>query len=142
MEKLSNLSKTVSKYLATRDYYLSNAEELIKQNNLRKASELLWGAVTQTIKGLAYLSGIPIYSHNGFRSYIREISKEIDDRSLFITFTYLENLHRNFYDEEILEEDFPDYYKQALLFMKKLDGIAIDKIKKEETKLKEEEKKE
>jgi len=130
MEKLSSLSENISKYLAMRDHYFSNAEKMIKENNLRKASELLWGAVTQTIKSLASSSNIYIYSHNKFKSYIREISKEIKDQTLFSLFLELENLHRNFYDEIISEEDFPMYYEKAQLFIRKLDTIAIEKIKK------------
>ena len=127
MEELLDLSKDISKYLVTRDHYLSNAEDMIRKKNLRKASELLWGAITQTIKSLALLSGIPIYSHNGFRLYIKEISKEINDKNLIAKFLYLEDLHKNFYDEIIPEEDFPEYYKETLLFIKKLDEIATKK---------------
>ena len=142
MERLLDLSKEVSKYLIMRDHYLSNAEDMIKKNNLRKASELLWGAITQTIKSLASLSNIYIYSHNKFRSYTEEVSKQIQDRNLFLVFLRLENLHKNFYDERISEEDFPSYYKETLLFIKKLDTIAIEKIKKEEIEKKKEEEKE
>ncbi len=127
MEELLDLSKDISKYLVTRDHYLSNAEDMIRKKNLRKASELLWGAITQTIKSLALLSGIPIYSHNGFRLYIKEISKEINDKNLISKFSYLEDLHKNFYDEIIPEEDFPEYYKETLLFIKRLDEIATKK---------------
>ncbi len=137
MEKLLDLSKEVSKYLVMRDHYLSNAEDMIKKNNLRKASELLWGAITQTIKGLACLSNITIHSHNGFKTYIRDVSIQVKDKNIFLTFSYLEELHRNFYDELIANEDFPDYYKETLLFIKKLDTIAIEKIKKEEAEKKE-----
>ena len=142
MEKLLDLSKEVPKYLGMRDHYLSNAGDMIKKNNLRKASELLWGAITQTIKSLASLSNIYIYSHNKFRSYTEEVSKQIQDRNLFLVFLRLENLHKNFYDERISEEDFPSYYKETLLFIKKLDTIAIEKIKKEEIEKKKEEEKE
>lgn len=131
MEKLSDLSKEVSEYLVMRDHYLSNAEDMIKKNNLRKASELLWGAVTQTIKSLASLSNIKIVAHKQFRVYIKELNKEIKDESILDLFSNLERLHENFYDEIILEEDFPRYYKKTVLFIKKLDIIAIKKIKEE-----------
>ena len=138
MERLLDLSKEVSKYLIMRDHYLSNAEDMIKKNNLRKASELLWGAIAQTIKSLASLSNIGIYSHNQFKLYIKDLSRQLKDKYLSLTFSYLENLHRNFYDEKIPEEEFPEYYKETILFIKKLDKIAIEKIKKpaEETKKK------
>jgi len=131
MEKLLDLSREIAKYLVMRDHYLSNAEDMIKKNNLRKASELLWGAITQTIKSLASLSNIYIYSHDKFRSYIEEVSKQIQDKNFFLVFLRLENLHKNFYDERISEEDFPIYYKETISFIKKLDSIAIKKIKEE-----------
>jgi hypothetical protein len=48
-----NDSELLDDFMETRDQYLSNAEHVIAAGEYRKASELLWGAVTQQLKALA-----------------------------------------------------------------------------------------
>ena len=62
-------------YLKTRDKYLSNTNKYFGKNEFRKSSELLWGAVTQSIKALASVSNIHIPSHAKFFDYTRSVSK-------------------------------------------------------------------
>jgi len=51
-----NDSGLLGDFMETRDQYLSNAEHAIAAGEYRKASELLWGAVTQQLKALAALA--------------------------------------------------------------------------------------
>ncbi len=107
----------------TRDHYLSNADETIEKKEYRKASELLWGGVTQQVKFLAASKNIRIRSHTDFRNFIRALSIELKDPGTYDLFITIEQLHRNFYDEIIPEEDFPLYYKKVYLLIKKLNEI-------------------
>ncbi len=50
-------------YLKTRDQYLVNAEKLLARREYRKASELLWGAMVQSIKALAAKRGYRLGTH-------------------------------------------------------------------------------
>ncbi len=111
-------------FLRTRNSYLSNAEELIKKKEWRKASELLWGAVTQSIKALASISNFSISKHEKFFDFLKTLSKEIGDEEIYTLFLDLNSLHKNFYDEIIPEGDFPIYYKRVLQFLGKLDNVA------------------
>src|SRR2546428_2146744 len=101
MKTTTTPKETAEKYIETRNHYFTNAKELIVKGELRKASEMLWGAVTQTIKALAALKGKKIVNHEQFYAYMERLSKELNDPSLFVTFTELNTLHRNFYDEFI-----------------------------------------
>ncbi len=128
-EKLSasNRTATSSRFKEMREHYLSNANETIQKKEFRKASELLWGGIAQTLKLLASLSGIQLNSHNDFRIFIDKAAEETEDESLFQDYTYLETLHRNFYDEVIGEKYFMSYYKRTYEFLQKLDKLIQDK---------------
>ncbi len=128
VEKLPALSEVPRGFLRMRDKYLSNANEMIKNEEWRKASELLWGAVTQSIKALASTSNINIRKHEEFFIFIETLGKEIDDKEIYRLFLDLNALHRNFYDEIIPEESFPIYYEKVEQFLEKLESIMAIKV--------------
>ena len=123
MERLLGMSEVTSRYLEMRDQYLSNAQECIGKKELRKASELLWGAVTQAIKALASTFAISITTHNQFFEYTKGISRKTGDKEYSTLFVELNALHKNFYDELIPPESFPIFYEKALLFLKKINDL-------------------
>ncbi|MBU4190220.1 MAG: PaREP1 family protein [Candidatus Thermoplasmatota archaeon] len=123
MKKSQDMNDITSGFLKMRDHYLCNAEETIKKEELRKASELLWGAITQAIKALGSASNIYIGKHGEFFDFVRDVGKETKDKELYLLFLDLNALHKNFYDETIPSRDFPIYYEKAYLFLRKIDGI-------------------
>ncbi len=132
MERSLDLS---DKYLEMGKEYYSNAEECIKKGEFRKASELLWGAVTQFVKALALLSNVRISRHNDFFNFIRQISKETGDKNYNTLFLELNLLHRNFYDEEIPQESFPEFYEKTQLFLEKTKELMRKKQGEGSTKV-------
>lgn len=113
----------MNNYLKMGKEYYSNAEECIKRGEFRKASELLWGAVTQFVKALGLLFNVRISSHGEFFSFIQQISKETGDKDYNTLFGELNHLHRNFYDEEISPESFPVFYEKTRLFLEKTEEL-------------------
>ncbi len=116
MEESLGLSDITSRYLKTRDKYISNADKYFSKNEFRKSSELLWGAVTQSIKALASLSNIHIPSHAKFFDYTRSVSKETGDETYHTLFLELNTLHKNFYDEEIPRSIFQYFIERPYRF--------------------------
>ena len=74
-----NDSGLLGDFMGTRDQYLSNAEHAIAAGEYRKASELLWGAVTQQLKTLAASRNILITSHRQFFDFLRQYAAESAD---------------------------------------------------------------
>lgn len=128
MERLSTLSDISIKYKDTRDHYLSNAEETIQKKELRKASELLWGGITQAIKLLASLSNKFIYSHKDFENFVDAVGDELKDEKIYMEFMFLSILHQNFYEEKIPEKHFKTYYRKTYEFLEKIDKIIQIKL--------------
>src|SRR5713101_7156423 len=85
----------------TRDQYRANADHAILLGEYRKASELLWGAVTQQLKAFAATRNIVISSHRQFFDLLRQLAVELKDKAIYADFVELNALHKNFYDEVI-----------------------------------------
>jgi hypothetical protein len=117
------MSAKLDPYIRIRDEYFANAESFAGKREYRKASELLWGAVTQTIKALAAKHGLVIEAHSQFFDFMQELAKETEDEAIYKTFLFLNDLHRNFYDEKIRPSDFGIYLKEAYDFIVKLNTL-------------------
>jgi Archaeal PaREP1/PaREP8 family len=107
----------------TRDQYRSNAETAIVAGEFRKASELLWGSITQELKALAATYGVVISSHRQFFEFLKQLEKELGDRYLYIEFVELNALHKNFYDETIPDDVFPEYYGRSIEYLAHIDSL-------------------
>ena len=114
----------LSHFYKTRDEYRSNADRALLHGEYRKASELLWGALTQQIKALAALHDIAIESHRHFFDFMRGVSAETQDPSFYSEFVHLNALHKNFYDETIPPDIFPDYYRRTTELIERLDSLV------------------
>lgn len=119
-----SLENKLLEYLSTRNEYLSNALELVGKGKLRKASELLWGAIALQIKLLALAKkNLKLATHKDLRVFMRQLAKELGDPQLYKTFQLVERLHTNFYDEILDPEDFNLYLQEALKLIKKLEQL-------------------
>ena len=123
MSDLSDPGYLVELY-STRDQYRSNADEAILAGEFRKASELLWGAVTQQLKALAATRNVVITSHREFFDFLRQLAAELQDRQLYDDFVNLNALHKNFYDETIPSDAFPGFYGRTIQFIGRLDDLT------------------
>ncbi|MHC1610512.1 MAG: PaREP1 family protein [Candidatus Methanospirareceae archaeon] len=112
------------RHLRRRDDYYNNALRYIAEGKFSKASELLWGAVTQSLKALAATRDINIPTHAAFFNFTRDLAKELEDEEFHKSFLFLNNLHKNFYDEAIDPKDFQLYRKEAELFLRKVEEIG------------------
>ena len=120
---MSNSNK-VERYWIKSEKYYNNALKHAAHGEFSKASELLWGAVTQSLRALAAMRGIYIKSHKGYSSLTFSLSQELKDREFHKAFKFLEDLHENFYEEKIDPKDFPMYREEADYFLKKTKEIA------------------
>jgi len=119
-----NSSNLLTQFYATRDQYRSNADLAVAKAEYCKASELLWGALTQQIKALAAKYNITIGKHGEFFDFMRQIAEELNDQALYTEFVHLNALHRNFYDEMIPPDVFPEYYERAVTLIDRLATLV------------------
>lgn len=127
----TEISRKAKAFLDTRNHYFNNAKEFISKKEWRKASEMLWGAVTQSLKAVAALRNVEITNHRQFFSIAQRLSKDLNDPSVYYNFVELNTLHRNFYDEFIPENAFPLLYGKAKDYLVKLDAMLAKVVEKE-----------
>ena len=130
-KSLDSQDNVFSGYVKTRDHYYENMMETFSKGEYRKASEFLWGAVTQSIKALAVLPPSPkeIRRHDEFFDFTKGVSKETRDKEYHELFLDLNALHRNFYDEIIPEDSFLIYLEKAKNFLKKTQNLIDEKLR-------------
>jgi hypothetical protein len=112
---MNNLNKA-QRYLRRRNEYYNNGLKYGGKGKFSKASELLWGAVTQSLKTLAATRDIDITTHGAFFNFTRAIGKELEDEE-FHKSIFVFKRHKNFYDEIIDPKDFQLYHKEAESFI-------------------------
>lgn len=124
-EKSSNseTSEPVRSRLATADHYLVNAQEMASKHEFRKASEMLWGGVTQTLKAVAAAEGGEIRNHNKFFDFARTLATAESEPYFYNEFVDLNALHKNFYDETIPDDSFPNYNKRSIDYVRRLNAL-------------------
>lgn len=126
---MSSEIPTFEAYLSQREIYLQNAIKFKNNGRLRKASELLWGAITQTLKAYAFLFDKIITTHGQFFTFTKEVAKEQGDETIYTGFLEVNSLHRNFYDDFIPVDSFPSVFSESMKYQNKIDALIIIRIK-------------
>lgn len=109
------------RYLRKRDEYWNNGLKYVGEGKFSKASKFLWGAVAQSIKAVAAMRDMSITQHVKFFDFMRELSEEIEDKELYGSFLFLNELHRNFYDEYMGPTEIQIYLEKAERFLQKME---------------------
>ena len=81
----------------------SNAE--FAAGDWLQASEKLWGAATHALMAVAMQEGRRLGSHNSFKSAAERLSDEHNDPSIEYGFAHAERFHRNFYHNDMTDDD-------------------------------------
>lgn len=90
-------------YVIASRNYMQNALLMLRQGEASKASELLWGSVAEATQALALSRGKMLVNHRSMHFFIGEISKELKDRELAVSFMAAENLHQKGFHEVELD---------------------------------------
>lgn len=85
--------------------YMANGQLMLDKREAGKASELLWGGVSQALEALAESRNIRLSSHRSLRHFVSQLSRETGDRSINDVFYQAEGLHSNFHAVDMTVED-------------------------------------
>jgi len=143
-KKAREAGVSVSEYLfavITRDldpkagakYYIDGALELLEQareelekNDLRQASEKIWGACALSIKAYASIKeGKKLESHGELWIYKNKVAQELGEHVKTI-FRQADSMHKNFYENLATREDVEDVAKEVAKLVKEI-AAAIKK---------------
>jgi len=85
-------------------HYFENARHYIDAHDAEKASEFLWGSMTQALKAVAMSKDKLLKTHSDIRKYALEFRKS-EDKDIYNAFNTSQYLHGNFYETGLLLED-------------------------------------
>ena len=112
----------------TADSYRHSAHELIQKardelaaGDSRQASEKGWGAAAQMLKAIAEQTGAPHHSHASLARMASEVYGQTGEDSIATWFAIAQNLHINFYEDNLSEEFIQIYLNQISLLVNRLD---------------------
>ena len=105
MRSKLDVTKKSNKHRAQSTHYFENALHFMDVGDAEKASEFLWGSVSQALKAVAASRGIELKSHSRIRGYAMELAKSLQDESIRYAFNSAQQLHSNFYETGLLLED-------------------------------------
>ncbi len=91
----------VKKYAGQSRHYLLNASKFIDAGDSEKASEFLWGSLAEVIKAVALSKGFQLKKHGEIWTYVENLTKELEDKSIYNAFRHAHDLHINFYESDI-----------------------------------------
>ena len=95
----------VKKYQTRSNRYFRNALHFIEAGDAEKASEFLWGSMSQALKAVAASRDKRLRSHKDIRDYAAELTRALRDESIWHAFNTAQSLHSNFYESGLLLED-------------------------------------
>lgn len=100
--------------------YLSEGENLLKQKNYVQACEKIWGFASIVVKIIAFKKFKQILKkHKQLWSFVNYLSKEVGDEILK-WFAVANELHTNFYENELPDELIEKYIHYVISYGKEL----------------------
>ncbi len=118
-----DIKSKAEKYAVQSLHYLNNASKSIDDANPDKASEFLWGSMTQALKALAANKEIHLRSHRQIWDFVESLTKELKDRSIYDAFLHANLLHTNFYETELELKDVRNIAEEIRVAVGKLLGL-------------------
>lgn len=110
-------------------HYYDNFEKHLFLGKLSKASEFLWGAIHSLIYAIALTYEKRLGTHSDVKEFVRQISNEERDETLYNMFKTGELLHANFYHDFLDEEGLKLKRIEMDILIKKLENILEKRIK-------------
>ena len=103
--------------------FLDQAEEELRREDLRQASEKGWGAASQLIKAAAAEYDWQHDRHGHLYQVARRLADEHDDQELRLQFGLAGELHSNFYEGFMNESDVQLHLARVSQLVDRVEGI-------------------
>ena len=99
----------VRRHLEHSGLYFDNGLEALRNEEVSKAGEMLWGSMTQAFRGLAAARGVDVDTQRELKNFANRVSSEVGTgHNLWANFLAVEVLHRGFYDIDVELSDVQD----------------------------------
>ena len=99
------IKKKTEKYAKLSLHYSDNAQKFLKLKEFEKASEMMWGSMSTIMKAVASNKGEMLKNHGHLFGFAEKLAKEMSDPEIYTSFLIASNLHTNFYESNLEEEN-------------------------------------
>ena len=96
--KIDEAKNDADRYASMVLHYSDNAEKYLKLNDYHKAGEMMWGAMSCTLKTVAAKRNKSINGHKALGKFAIFLAKQEQDKDVFYSFALANMLHQNFYE--------------------------------------------
>ena len=111
----------VEVYWEMGETYLRQAEEELAKDDLKQASEKIWGSAALAVKAVAYArEGRRLTSHRELWEYVNKLIKETGDEKLGSLWRTALSMHINFYEGWAPKEEVERALKNIANLLEKL----------------------
>ena len=110
-------------YAAMSRELFEKGQEALRQGDLVRVSEKLWGAAAQMVKAVAERRGWPHSSHRELFQVVSRLAQEIGDPGLRNLFQVANSLHNNFYENWMTREYLEDGIGQVRELIGRLERV-------------------
>ena len=114
---------TAQTYQQASQRFLAQAKEELAAGDLQQASEKGWGAAAQMLKAIAEQRS---WEHGKYRHLSRAASRlraETGDRDVYRFFSVANDLHGNFYENEMSAEDIAESLEDVQALLDRLETL-------------------
>lgn len=101
----NEVKDSIRKHVQASLEYMENGQLMLKKQEAGKASELLWGGVSQALAALAESRNMRLANHQSLRWFVAELSRETGDKSINNIFYQAQSLHSNFHSVDMAAQD-------------------------------------
>ena len=121
------IKNTPEWYWSLSQEYILQADDEFEREDYRQSGEKAWGAVDTAIKSVAEQRGWLHTHHRRIGDALRELADEfagdVDQDQVKHWFSYIESMHTNFYEGELVDSDVALGIKDARRILAFLDSI-------------------
>ncbi len=117
------MRQSTAEYVQQGRIFLEQAEEEVRREDLRQASEKGWGAASQLIKAAANEYGMDHDRHGRLYQLARRLASDSDNPELRKQFGLAGELHSNFYEGFMNQSDAELHLAEVIQIVDRVEGI-------------------
>ena len=114
---------TTQTYQPASQRFLVQAKQELAAGDLQQASEKGWGATAQIFKAVAEQRGWEHGKHRHLSRAARRLRVETGDRDVYRFFSVANDLHGNFYENEMSAEDIAESLDDVQALLDRLETL-------------------
>lgn len=122
--EIDKAENEADKFAAMVLHYSHNAAHYLQTKDWQKACEMMWGALSCTLKAVAAKHNKEIKSHRQLGEFARELARNEKNKDILNAYSHASTLHQNFYESNLDEKTvriFVDDIKRIIgILMKKM----------------------